>query len=160
MARRRNKIVPETGSRFGRGPHQFRTRNELIEQQQTRSNLDESAGKSTKLIDIPSLITVWLQVRALPGPPLFQWVIDSRFRSPHQNVPLRLPRHALATARLTLHFVPDEAFRSSIEESAGVSRLGCILYRRPVVEIFESRLCEKAVSGTTVRAGPTGSGAP
>jgi hypothetical protein len=30
-----------------------------------------TAGKSTKPIDIPPLITVWLQVRILPGPPAF-----------------------------------------------------------------------------------------
>jgi hypothetical protein len=51
--------------------HQFRTRNELIKAQRTRSNPNETAVKSTKLIDIPPLITVWLQVRVLPGPPRF-----------------------------------------------------------------------------------------
>jgi hypothetical protein len=35
------------------------------------SNAIENAAKSTKLIDIPPLITVWLQVRVLPGPPAF-----------------------------------------------------------------------------------------
>ena len=34
----RNKVVPETGSTFDRGPHQFRTRNDLIKAQRTRSN--------------------------------------------------------------------------------------------------------------------------
>jgi hypothetical protein len=34
--------------------------------QRTRSNSNENAAKSTKL-DIRSLITVWLQVRVLPG---------------------------------------------------------------------------------------------
>jgi hypothetical protein len=38
--------------------------------QRTRSNSTESPAKSTNLIDIPSLITVWLQVRVLPGPPM------------------------------------------------------------------------------------------
>jgi hypothetical protein len=51
------------------GAHQFRTRNDLIRTQQTHSNLNENAAKSAKLIDFRSLITVWLQVRALPGPP-------------------------------------------------------------------------------------------
>jgi hypothetical protein len=50
-------------------PHQFRTRNDLIKTQRTRSNAHETAVKSTKLIDILPLITVWLQVRVLPGPP-------------------------------------------------------------------------------------------
>jgi hypothetical protein len=54
MARRRNEIVPETSSRFGRGPLQFRTRNDLTKAQRTRSNRSENAVKSTKLIDIRS----------------------------------------------------------------------------------------------------------
>jgi hypothetical protein len=52
------------------GPHQFRTRNNLNEPQQTRSKRNKNAAKSTNLIDILSLITVWLQVRVLPGPPV------------------------------------------------------------------------------------------
>jgi hypothetical protein len=51
--------------------HQFRTRNNLIGTQQTRSKANKSAEKSTKLFDFRSLITVWLQVRVLPGPPAF-----------------------------------------------------------------------------------------
>jgi hypothetical protein len=47
--------------------HQFRTRNGLIESQQTRSIRNENAAKSTKPTIIPPLITVWLQVRVLPG---------------------------------------------------------------------------------------------
>jgi hypothetical protein len=43
--------------------------NDFSEPQQTRSNADETRAKSTKLIDSPPLITVWLQVRVLPGPP-------------------------------------------------------------------------------------------
>jgi hypothetical protein len=62
---------PPTVSTYGRGPHQFRTRNDLAKTQRTRSNSNENAAKSTKLIIIPSLITVWLQVRVLPGPPRF-----------------------------------------------------------------------------------------
>jgi hypothetical protein len=50
-------------------PHQFRTRNGFAKPRQTRSGADENAAKSTKLIDILPLITVWLQVRVLPGPP-------------------------------------------------------------------------------------------
>jgi hypothetical protein len=52
-------------------PHQFRTRNDLTKPQQTRSNLNENSAKSTNPINFPSLITVWLQVRVLPGPPRF-----------------------------------------------------------------------------------------
>jgi hypothetical protein len=33
--------------------------------------IEQNAAKSTKLIDILPLITVWLQVRVLPGPPVF-----------------------------------------------------------------------------------------
>jgi hypothetical protein len=52
-------------------PHQFRARNNLIRTQRTRSKSNKNAAKSTKLIDILPLITVWLQVRVLPGPPRF-----------------------------------------------------------------------------------------
>ena len=52
-------------------PHQFRTRNDLTKTKRTRSNSRESIGKSTKLTVILPLITVWLQVRVLPGPPIF-----------------------------------------------------------------------------------------
>src|SRR5262249_41625543 len=55
-------------------PHQFRSRMDLIEMQRTRSRSNKNAEKSTKLIDSPPLITVWLQVRVLPGPPANQWV--------------------------------------------------------------------------------------
>jgi hypothetical protein len=50
-------------------PHQFRTRNDLFKTRRTQSNLNENAAKSTIASFIPSLITVWLQVRVLPGPP-------------------------------------------------------------------------------------------
>ena len=43
-------------------PHQFRTRNNLIRTQRTRSKSNKNAAKSTKLIDILPLITVWLLV--------------------------------------------------------------------------------------------------
>ncbi|MGH6704324.1 MAG: hypothetical protein ACRD9W_06065, partial [Terriglobia bacterium] len=44
--------------------------NDLIETQQPRSKSNENATKSTKLTVILSLITVWLQVRVLPGLPM------------------------------------------------------------------------------------------
>jgi hypothetical protein len=50
-------------------PHQFRTRNNPNKPKRTRSKSNENQVKSTKLIDILPLITVWLQVRVLPGPP-------------------------------------------------------------------------------------------
>ena len=53
----------------GQRPHQFRTKNDLIKPQQTRSKSNENPAKSTNLIDIRPLITVWLHVRVLPGPP-------------------------------------------------------------------------------------------
>jgi hypothetical protein len=53
------------------GPHQFCTRNNIIETQRTRSKSNEKTAKSTNPIDILPLITVWLQVRDLPGPPIF-----------------------------------------------------------------------------------------
>jgi hypothetical protein len=51
-------------------PHQFRSRNDLIKTQRTQSNAGEAAVKSTSLVDILPLITVWLQVRVLAGPPV------------------------------------------------------------------------------------------
>jgi hypothetical protein len=39
--------------------------------QQTRSEANKNEARSTELIDIQPLITVWLQVRVLPGPPAF-----------------------------------------------------------------------------------------
>ena len=54
--------------RYRLAPHPFRTRNDLAEPQQTRSKSNENTAKSTKLVDILPLITVWLQVRVLPGP--------------------------------------------------------------------------------------------
>ena len=49
-------------------PHQFRTRNDLVEAQRIRTAGIEKEGKSTKSAIILPLITVWLQVRVLPGP--------------------------------------------------------------------------------------------
>jgi hypothetical protein len=50
------------------GPlHQFRTRNDLANMQRAPSNANEPEAKSTNLIDILPLITVWLQVRVMPG---------------------------------------------------------------------------------------------
>jgi hypothetical protein len=55
--------VPQTHK-----PHLFRTRNDLDKAQRTRSKSNESTARSTKLIDILPLITVWLKVRVLSGP--------------------------------------------------------------------------------------------
>jgi hypothetical protein len=52
-------------------PHQIRTRNDRAKAQRTRSISDENARKSTERSFILPLITVWLQVRVLPGPPAF-----------------------------------------------------------------------------------------
>jgi hypothetical protein len=49
-------------------PHQFCTRNAPTKAQRTRSNSNEKTAKSTNLIDILPLITVWLQVRVLSEP--------------------------------------------------------------------------------------------
>jgi hypothetical protein len=42
------------------------------------TEIKQTTAKSTDLIDIPSLITVWLQVRVLPGPPPFALRIGSQ----------------------------------------------------------------------------------
>jgi len=52
-------------------PLQFRTRNGLTETRRTQTNPTGNPVKSTKAIDSLPLITVWLQVRVLPGPPRF-----------------------------------------------------------------------------------------
>jgi hypothetical protein len=75
-------------------PHQFRTRNNPNKPKRTRSKSNENQVKSTKLIDILPLITVWLQVRVLPGPPANQW-LSCFFHfvscwSPHQKYPASL----------------------------------------------------------------------
>jgi hypothetical protein len=49
-------------------PHQFRTRNDGIEAQQTHPNANKNTGKSTAATFIQPLIMGWLQVRVLPGP--------------------------------------------------------------------------------------------
>jgi hypothetical protein len=51
------------------GPHQFRTRNDLNKPQRTQPNSNENVEESTKPTIVLPLITVWLQVRVLPGPP-------------------------------------------------------------------------------------------
>jgi hypothetical protein len=66
-------------------PHQFRTRNNPNKPKRTRPKSNENQVKSTKLIDILPLITVWLQVRVLPGPPAF-----ARFASYGQASPSQL----------------------------------------------------------------------
>src|ERR1700754_5193290 len=63
-------------------PHQFRTRKDANETQRTRPKSSKTAGKSTDLIDSPPLITVWLQVRVLPGPPPNYWLTRRSFIAP------------------------------------------------------------------------------
>lgn len=48
-------VEPITSVRLA--PHQFRTRNDLIEAQQTRSKPGKIAAKSTRMVDSPPLIT-------------------------------------------------------------------------------------------------------
>jgi hypothetical protein len=55
-----------------REPPQLRTRNAITKTQRARSISGKTAVKSAKLIDILPLITVWWQVRVLPGPPMNQ----------------------------------------------------------------------------------------
>jgi hypothetical protein len=76
-------------------PHQFRTRNGPNKPQQTRSKTNESTAKSTNPIDILPLITVWLQVRVLPGPPLDQWISCLLFHNPSFTAP-EMPRFVAA----------------------------------------------------------------
>jgi hypothetical protein len=61
--------------------------------------------------------------------------------------------HALATARLTLHFEPDQALRTSIVDSAGSSDetagRGRILSHRPVGEFSRVRFAPEAAGRET-----------
>jgi hypothetical protein len=61
--------------------------NGLNETQRKQSDTNERGGKSTKLTDIPSLITVWLQVRVLPRQPTKSVANPSFLVSPHQKRP-------------------------------------------------------------------------
>src|SRR6266851_8369780 len=61
-------MVSAEDDRVSRRPHQFRTRNDLNKAQQTRSTSTETEATSTELSPVLPLITVWLQVRVLPGP--------------------------------------------------------------------------------------------
>jgi hypothetical protein len=67
-------------------------------------------AKSTKTINVLTLITVWLQVRVLPGPPVISgpyWA-GRMFGITAPETPCFVYGcHALATAALMLHFVPD-----------------------------------------------------
>jgi hypothetical protein len=67
-------------------PHQFRTRNNLIKMQRTRPKSNKTTAKSTDLIDIPSLITVWLQVLS-PAGPTNESVAYELFASPAVECP-------------------------------------------------------------------------
>src|SRR5215831_18219699 len=72
-------------------PHQFRTRNDLTKPQRTRSNRNENPARSMIIFVILPLITVWLQVRVLPGPPVNQWLTRTSFHSPMCTAPETLP---------------------------------------------------------------------
>jgi hypothetical protein len=77
----RSSLSPTTR----RAPHLFRTRSDHAETQRTRSISNENAIESTKLNSILPLITVWLQVRVLRGPPRFalrQKLCEGRFWTP------------------------------------------------------------------------------
>jgi hypothetical protein len=52
-----------SGDEASGGPHQFRTRNGVNETQRKQPDTNKREGKSTNLVDILPLITVWLQVR-------------------------------------------------------------------------------------------------
>jgi hypothetical protein len=61
--------VSTTGT-SGNQAQRHRARNGVNELQRKQSDTNKREGKSTKLVDILPLITVWLQVRVLPGPPV------------------------------------------------------------------------------------------
>ncbi|MEH2558070.1 hypothetical protein V1286_005599 [Bradyrhizobium algeriense] len=70
------------------GPHQSRTRNDLNKPQRTQPNSNENVEESTKPTIVLPLITVWLQVRVLPGPPKINSLGRFHFapsEAPHQK---------------------------------------------------------------------------
>jgi hypothetical protein len=78
------------------------------ETQRTRTKSNKNEGISTDLIDILPLITVWLQVRVLPGPPVNQTLVDFQFAGRGVTAP-GTPHfvarcHASAIGKLLLHF--------------------------------------------------------
>jgi hypothetical protein len=82
IATRHEVFRPIGASRVKRLYPRFanRTRNDLDKAQGTQSKANENSVKSTKLTDVPPLITVWLQVRVLPSPPANQWLSCLSFR--------------------------------------------------------------------------------
>jgi hypothetical protein len=55
--------VRQGGAEASEAPHQFRTRNGVNELQRKQPDTNKKGRRSTKLVDILPLITVWLQVR-------------------------------------------------------------------------------------------------
>src|SRR4051794_22350598 len=94
-------------------PHQFRTRNSLNETQQTRSKSNETKAKSTKLFNIPPLITVWLQVRVLPGPPAF-----AREASEGSRAEAHLGEGGLCTRATTRQAMPNQNIENNPMQSS------------------------------------------
>src|SRR5262245_4236907 len=82
------KLRPSFCRRRSCRPHQSRTRNDRAEIRRTRSNRSENVAKSTKLKDVPPLITVWLQVRVLP-----RSLRELRLGKPAQVPPKRSERN-------------------------------------------------------------------
>src|SRR6202011_2030378 len=108
--------------------HQFRTRNDHIKAQRTRTRPNENAAKSTNLIDMLPLITVWLQVRVLPGPPK----PNSRMRtnavprvSPAPKRRTALQDHAANGARQIRQNVVIEAVAGGLSHAQATCRRAC-----------------------------------
>jgi hypothetical protein len=91
-------------------PHQFRTRNDGTEAQQTHPNANKNAAKSTAATFIQPLITGWLQVRVLPGPSMGVSVV----------------RHEAGR-------LPTNGWQSSSREQDGECSRGSLADRRAVV---------------------------
>jgi hypothetical protein len=114
--------LPPTVSTDGHGTHQFRARNGLIKTQRTRSNSNENVAKSTKLTDILPLITVWLQVRVLPGPPKKSDAYQIQFRvTTPATPPFVAHGHTSAACKLTLDVRFDHGLSFSIVHPAVLS---------------------------------------
>jgi len=74
---------------------------DLIETQRMRSPSNKNAEKSTKRIAILPLMTVWLRVRVLPGPPRFTLRVTRSAATPDRTQLLRRRVAKLPVSRNT-----------------------------------------------------------
>jgi hypothetical protein len=119
-------------------PHPFRTRNDLNEAHRTRAKANENAANSTNATIILPLITVWLQVRVLPGPPVISGACGT------------VARFAFSSTNETTNASFFGAGRAAMGDT-GKSFLMLELCRR--VAFGESKFASPIFGGPVVREG-------